>query len=660
MRWGILGSILVADDADAEISLSAGRLRTLLAVLLARANHVVSIGELVEMVWDGTPPAHAVRTVRVHVVRLRQALGPVAAARIATQPPGYLCRVGEEELDVLCFSKLCRHARSAARERDWPRADGLLGEALGLWRGTPLADVPSDLLRQRELPRLDQLHVQAVEDHIDAEMHLGRHEELIPRLRDLIAAHPLRERPYAQIMWALARTGQRAEALKVYSDARSTLTGELGIEPGPELRDLHQRILAGDTEPTATIPVEAASAHTSVAAPVLRQLPAAPGHFTGRRVELDALTRLRDQVGQASGAGGMVMISAVDGMAGVGKTALVIHAAHRMAGHFPGGQLFLDLHAYTPGHKPRSPGEALETLLRALGVPPRQIPRDTDERAALYRQRLADRRILIVLDNAATEAQVRPLLPGSAGCLVLVTSRRRLKGLDDARTLSLDVLPRADAIALLRAVGAPGRYSANDPALDEIAELCGRLPLALRIAAAMLRHRPAWTPRYLAGLLRCADHRVSDLSDAERDLGSAFDLSYRALDDARQLLFRCLGLIPGPDFDIYAAATLVGTDPGIAASLLEGLVDHNMLIEYAEGRYRLHDLLRAYARTLAGHDPHVGRQTALDRLPASRRGFLRRRSGWSWPFWRRRNTCWFWGRRRARCPGRRSRDPSSA
>lgn len=612
MRWGILGPLVVADDAGTEIRVPAGRLRVLLVALLTRANHVVPVDELVEFVWDGAPPASAVRTMRVHVVRLRHALGPLAATRILTQPPGYLCRVGEDELDVLRFEKLCGQARSAARERDWPIAAGLLEEALGLWRGTPLADAPSELLRQREVPGLDQLHVQAIEDHIDAGMHLGRHEQLIPGLRELTARYPLRERSYSQLIRALARTGRRAEALEVYQDARHVLADELGIEPGPELRELQERILAGDGESASAPRAEAVPASPSAQVP--RQLPAAPGHFTGRRAELEALTGLLAQAGQAGGSGGMVVISAVDGMAGVGKTALAVHAAHRLAGHFPGGQLFIDLHAYTRGYEPRTPGEALEALLRTLGVPPQQIPEDTDERAALYRQHLADSRSLIVLDNAASEAQVRPLLPASAGCLVLVTSRRRLKGLDDARTLSLDVLPRADAITLLRTVAGPGRVLADDPALAEIAELCGRLPLALRIAAALLRHRPAWTPRHLTKLLRDQDQRVPVFFDGERDLGAAFDLSYRTLDDARRHLFRCLGLIPGPDFEVYAAAALAGTGPSIAASMLQGLVDHNLVIEYAQGRYRLHDLLRAYARTLASRDPRGDQEAAREGL----------------------------------------------
>jgi DNA-binding SARP family transcriptional activator len=244
MRWGILGPLLVVDDEGTEIRLPAGRLRALTAALMTRANHVVSVDELAEIVWDGAPPTDAVGTVQVYVARIRRALGP-AAIRIVTQSPGYMCRAGEDELDVLRFWKLSLLASAAARDQAWERAAGLLAEALDLWRGTPLADVQSDLLRQQEVPRLDQMRMQVVEGHIDAEMHLDRHEQVIGRLRDLTTGYPMREHLHAQFMRALARVGRRAEALEAYQHARGLLAGELGIEPGPELRDLHQRILDG-------------------------------------------------------------------------------------------------------------------------------------------------------------------------------------------------------------------------------------------------------------------------------------------------------------------------------------------------------------------------------------------------------------------------------
>ncbi len=309
-----------------------------------------------------------------------------------------------------------------------------------------------------------------------------------------------------------------------------------------------------------------------------------------------------------------MVISAIDGMAGIGKTALAVHAAHRLSDRFPGGQLFLDLHGYTEGYPPREPGQALEALLRALEVPAQRIPEDTEERAALYRQRLARTRTLILLDNALDEAQVRPLLPGTPGCLILVTSRRRLKGLDDARSLSLDLLPAPDAVALLRAVIGPDRVAADEPLLGKITDLCGRLPLALRIVGALLRHRPSWSLRHLAGLLRNQHGRVQALSDGERDLATVFNLSYTGLDPQHRLLFRRLGLVPGPHADAYAIAALLNTDPSTATRLLEDLVDHNLLQCHAPGRYRLHDLMRTHAHCLAATDPVADRENALDRL----------------------------------------------
>ena len=342
-----------------------------------------------------------------------------------------------------------------------------------------------------------------------------------------------------------------------------------------------------------------------------RQLPATTPAFTGREDELAELLSLAAGTG-GGGSPGTVVISAIDGMAGIGKTALAVKAGHALALRFPDGQLFIDLRGYTQGVTPRDPLDALAAILQAYEVPPGQIPADLDARAAFYRDRLAGTRTLIILDNAYSEAQVRPLLPGDGGCLVVVTSRRRLKALDDAHALPLDVLPAADAVALFRQVAGPGRIPADDPLLEEIATLCGRLPLALRIAAALIRHRPAWTLARLADKLRQARPGLEGFSDGERNLTCVFDLSYRALGDDRRLLFRRLGLAPGPDADAYAAAALLDCGPTKAEDLLQDLVDHNLLAELAACRYRMHDLVRAYA--LAAHDPAERRKTALDRL----------------------------------------------
>ncbi|WP_329587117.1 tetratricopeptide repeat protein [Kitasatospora sp. NBC_01250] len=342
-----------------------------------------------------------------------------------------------------------------------------------------------------------------------------------------------------------------------------------------------------------------------------RQLPATTSAFTGRERELAQLLDITDDPG---GSSGTVVIWAIDGMAGIGKTTLAVHAGHRLAERFPDGQLFVDLHGYTRGMTPRDPADALAAVLQGYGVPPGRIPADLDARAALYRGRLAGTRTLIILDNARSEAQVRPLLPGDSGCLVLVTSRRRLGALDDASSLPLDALPMRDAVALFREVAGPGRTQADDPLLEEIVELCGGLPLALRIAAALIRIRPTWTLSRLARRLRDARPSLQRFSDGERDLTSMFDLSYQNLTHDQKSLFRCLSLSPGAEIDAYAAAALLDCDLTDTEDLLQDLVDHNLLAEPAAGRYRMHDLIRAHAHTLAQGDPADQRGAAVQRL----------------------------------------------
>jgi len=363
----------------------------------------------------------------------------------------------------------------------------------------------------------------------------------------------------------------------------------------------------------------------AVAAPIPRHLPTDTRAFTGRTAELQRLLALAgetgDELSEDDVFSGAVVITAIDGMAGIGKTALALRAGHLLADRFPDGQLFIDLHGYTPGLPPRDPAEALAVLLRSLGMPPDRIPEGLDARSALYRARLAGARILVLLDNAATEAQVRPLLPASSTCLVLVTSRRRLRALHDARALSLEVLSEADAVALLRQMlhaagsdpSAPPDPTA-DAALVELARLCGYLPLTLRMAAAFLRHRPSWTPRHLVDTLSEGTATLQGSIDRDRDLATVFGLSYRTLGRSQQVLFRRLGLAPGPDIDAFAAAALLDTEPANVDRLLQDLVDNNLLTEPAPGRYQLHDLLREHARSLSARDPAKDRDAAVGRL----------------------------------------------
>ena len=616
VRLGLLGPLLVADDVHTEVDVGAERLRILLAALLVRANRTVSVDELAEIVWDGRPPAGSARTVRRYVQRLRHVVGRQVAARIITRDPGYVCRCTDTELDLLRVEALCRHGANAMRDQEWLAASQAFTQALRLWRGAPLEDIRSQVLRDESVPRLDQLRLQILEDRIAAELNLGDAGRLAPELMRLTIEHPLRERFHAQLMLSLARAGRRAEALEVYQRVRRALVDELGVEPGTELRRVHAQVIAGDVEPTEAAPsASPASGCRRTGQPVPRQLPASTWYFTGRESDLNQLTTLVEGFESAQNGAGLVAISVICGMAGVGKTALAVHAAHLFAPRFSDGQLFVDLHGYTQGYAPREPADVLEVLLRALNLPPHQIPAGLDERAAVFRQRLAGTRTLILLDNAASETQVRPLLPGISGCLVIITSRRQLKGLHDVHSVTLDVLPEADAVTLLVAAAGHPRMPAGAPETTEIVHLCGRLPLALRMAASLLAHRPLWTAGHLAGLLRSQRRQLIAISDGERDLATVFDLSYRSLTEAQQGLFRRLGLVLGPDVDASAAAALLEADPTTASMLLEDLVDHNLLTEHAPGRYRLHDLIREHTRTLAGSALEANRDAEFGRLP---------------------------------------------
>jgi DNA-binding SARP family transcriptional activator/tetratricopeptide (TPR) repeat protein len=614
MWFGVLGPLLVR-DRDSVVGVGAGRQRVLLAALLVRAGTVVPTDALAEVVWDGAPPDGAVTTLRSHVMRLRQVLGPAAGARVVTRYPGYVVQAAEEEVDLLRFRRLCRDGGAAARARGWGQAWDVLGEGLGLWRGEPLADVPSDLLRREQVPGLEELRLQAAEWRVDAGLELGRHGELVAELLSLAAGHPLRERFHGQLMLALVRCGRQAEALEAYQSAREVLVKELGTEPGADLRELHQRILAGD--PALAVPEHAVPTGSRSAAVVPRELPAPVTHFTGRAGELAALTGLLDRTaGQAPSA---IVISAIGGTAGAGKTALAVHWAHQAADRFPDGQLYVNLRGYDSG-RPTPPADVLAGFLRALGVPGQDIPPEEDERAARYRSLLAGKKMLIVLDNAGSAGQVRPLLPGTGACTVLVTSRDALAGLvarDGATRLELDLLPPAEAIGLLRAL--IGQRVDDDPgAAGTLAGQCCRLPLALRVAAELAAARAGVPFGDLVGEL--ADQRKRlDLLQAGGDPRTAvrtvFSWSYRHLDDDTSRAFRLAGLHPGPDFEAYAAAALTDTSLKEARWVLDVLARAHLIQPAGPGRYGMHDLLHAYACELAiAEDGEYERRAALTRL----------------------------------------------
>ena len=592
----------------------AGKQRAVLAALLLSANQTVSFGELTQMLWGSAPPPSARVAVQNHVMRLRKALGD--GARIRTHPDGYQIRVDDGELDVSRFEAHLAAARVAARDGHWETAAGQARAGLALWRGEPLAGVESDLLATRDVPGLGELRLQAVEVRLEADLHLGRHAELITELQRLAAAHPLRERLHGLLMLALYRDGRQAEALAAYARARQILVDELGTEPGAGLRELHRQILNGD--PALDPPAQPPGAAGSPVPSVPRQLPAAVSGFAGRATELAALTRMLEEASAESA--GTVVISAIGGTAGVGKTALALHWAHQVAGRFADGQLYVNLRGFDPSGVPMAAAEALRGFLDALGVPPDRIPAQPEARAGMYRSLLADRAMLIVLDNARDEQQVRSLLPASPASLVIVTSRNQLVGLaaaDCARLFSLDVLSQAEAVHLLTARLAAGRAAAEPGAVDEIAVLCGRLPLALAVAAARAEVRPGFPLAALAAELQDRAGRLDalDAGDPGSNVRAVFSWSYRQLSAEAARMFQLLGIHPGPDISPAAAASLAAVDEPEARRLLAELTRAHLATEHVPGRYALHDLLRAYAADQAREsDSQHERDTAVRRV----------------------------------------------
>jgi DNA-binding SARP family transcriptional activator len=592
----LLGSLLVRSGGVA-VPVSGGKQRVVLATLLLSYGRVVRNGELVAAIWGSVPPKSASVTVRNYVKRLRQALEVAGLSRIRTCPGGYLIDADAEEVDVSRFESLVRSARDASRTGSHAVAADKLRTALSLWRGQPLADVPSEVLASREVPRLEEMWLQATEAHLDAELNLGHHAEAIIELRQLVAEHPLREWLHGSLMLALYRNGQRADALAVYQAARKILASELGCEPGPELRKAQRQILAAD--PAAARPGNAGRYSRAAAVPVPRQLPAGGPCFVGRAAELSTLDCL---LGQAAGVAGTVVVSVIGGMAGVGKTSLAVHWAHRAAKWFPDGQLYVDLRGFGPFEAPMTPAEAVRLLLDGLGVAPRRIPAELDARTALYRSLLTGRKMLLLLDNARDTAQLRPLLPGAPGCLVLVTSRNQLTGLaatHGARLLALDVLTDVEALELFgRRIGpAETETETEAAAAVELTGLCARLPLALSIIAAQAVARGTRPLAELAAELRASPFRLDVLStgDAATDLRSVFSWSYQELSDPAARMFRLLGAYPDPDITPAAAASLAGLPAGRARQALAELTAANMITQSTAGRYAFHDLLRAYA-----------------------------------------------------------------
>lgn len=569
MEIGILGSVEIWHDGE-RLAAGAPQQRCVLALLALNAGQGVSVERLAEGLWGEDPPGDWRGLVHGYVSRLRKVLKPVGLG-IVRRSPGYAL---DAEVDLHAFRRLVAQARASEHP-----AAGLF-KALALWRGTPFDGVAGSSVIDRLRDGLVQERLGVAEEWVERELELGRHREVVGDLTTLCAEHPYQEKLVGLLMLALHRSGRQAEALRRYDECRRLLADDLGVDPGPELKSLYERILRSDRGLCRTEPAREPEPAAETKAP--DSLPFDLPDFTGR---VDELTRL---LGTSGG------IISIDGMAGVGKTALAVRAGHELADRFPDGRLFVDLHGFTPSREPVEPHAALGVLLRSIGVSSQEIPADFDERVVEWRTAMAGRKALVILDNAVDAAQVRPLVPGSPGCAVIVTSRRRLPNLDGAVPLSLEVLPPADAELLFRRVVGEDRGDG----VAELVALCGYLPLAVRIAGARLRHRPRWTVADLVERLRTEQQRLSELAIDDRDVAAAFALSYAHLESGQQHAFRLLGAHPGVDIDAHAAAALLGVKRFAAEDLLEDLLDHHLLEQRERDRFRLHDLLREHALSL--------------------------------------------------------------
>ncbi len=602
MRFRILGPLQVTGSDGRPCRLEPRQARVLAALLLA-PNRTVPRQQLIDAAWDSGPPATAARQIQNCVSALRRWLG----SGLVGDAAGYRMQVAAGELDSLVFARWIGEARGLADRGAPAEAADRLRQALALWRGPALAGIEGHSI-QTAAARLDEERLTAIERCVGLELAIGRAQELVGELTELAATYPLRETLVGQLMLALHRSGRRADALAAYQDLRARLAGELGLDPGERLRELHTSILRDE----AGAPV----AGTPVGTVVPRQLPAPVRHFVGRAAELKEMSGLIDTPAAAAGT---VIISAIDGSGGIGKTALALHWAHRTMARFPDGQLYVNLRGYDPAGLPASPAEAVRGFLEALGVVAERIPAGLEARAALYRSLLADRRVLVVLDNARDAEQVRPLLPGAGDCLAVITSRNRLTSLiavEGAYPIALELLTYSEAHELLARHLGPERLDDDPMAADALITGCARLPLALAIVAARAATERARPLAEYADELADARRRLDalDAGDRATQVRAVFSWSHERLGAPAARLFRLLGVHPGPDISAPAAASLTGESVPRARTLLGELTRAHLLSETSPGRYSFHDLLRVYAGELAHElEPAGERRVALHR-----------------------------------------------
>jgi DNA-binding SARP family transcriptional activator len=639
MRFRLLGPLEIREGDDWR-GIGAPKWRSVLAALLINAGQVVPADVLIDEVWRDEPPAKAANLVSIYVLRLRRLLSEEDSSLLVTRAPGYQLRLGPADTDAQVFEAMVREGRQAYAAGDPEASAARLAEALLLWRGSPLADVPPTPLVEGEAERLDGLRLDATELRIRAELACGNHAQVILELRRLLAGNPIREGLWLLLMQALDGTGRHAEALDAYGQARRAIADELGVDPGPELRQLYADMLAKDdklaregsdapgsisavTVKAGSRPAESAApraeARVARAVPAPAQLPADVTDFTGREDQVRHLCAMLSSA-SADADPGAVRIALVAGSGGLGKTSLAVHAAHRVKGAFPDGQLYVDLLGATPNALPAA--DVLARFLRDLGVDGRDIPVDDGERAARYRTVLAERRMLIVLDNARDAAQVRPLLPGTSSCAVLVTTRSRMPDLASTKLVDLDVLDDDEALTLFTKVVGDERAAAEPEATAELLLACAGLPLAIRICAARLVTRSGWTIRSMANRLRDEHRRLDELRAGDLAVRASFQVSFTSLPaDAPSDgispadAFRLLGLWQGPSISSAAAAALFGTPEYLASDALETLVDARLLESTSPDRYKFHDLLRVYSSERAVADLAASdRDAAIGRL----------------------------------------------
>ncbi|GAA2785718.1 AfsR/SARP family transcriptional regulator [Saccharopolyspora taberi] len=589
-RIRLLGPVELLRADGTVAGLGAAKRRSVLAALALELNQVVSGDRLMDIVWDGNPPRSAKAALQGHIAQLRKDLGD--GVELVTRSPGYQLVADRSLLDVTRFEDLLAEAANTSDAE----AVELLNSALALRRGPAMSDVPAERLHREVSARLEESAVNAVQELGRRLLRLGRAAEAVDRLREAVALRPLREPLVEKLVLSLHQAGRQAEALDVYHETRARLADELGVDPGPGLLAALNTVLETE-EPPAT------------PAAVPAQLPRQNRGFVGRSAELAELGSGRDGDGA---------IRILTGPAGVGKTALALRWAHQVAARFPDGNLFCDLRGFDET-EPVDPGQVLTGFLRALGVPDARIPADLEERAALYRSVLAGRRMLVILDNARSADQVRPLLPGTSGCEVLVSSRSRLDDLtatEGALRMTVPALSREAAVRVLGVVLGAERVAAEPEAAAELAELCDRLPLALRIAAARGSGQPHTTVRSLVEALSDEHHRLCELSlpDSGAAVRSALTWSYHQLDPGSARLFRLLSRHPGVDVDRYAAAALAGTTIAQSQVHLERLLAVHLLHRTGTDRYGRHDLVRLYTTTVADEEPAAERDAATARL----------------------------------------------